>query len=262
MEKFLLLRLACILLLLPSMVNAQEYAVFKTTGTPNLSEGSNTLPISKGILLKTGKVELKNDDTLILINNFGEVFEIDSPGSYAVIDFENHKKESSKENFSSQYFSYVWKQINKKEATQNHTGNVYRDALIDVLVTPLDSTSIFKNDVTFSWQSNKKDEQYYFFLKNNETNTVSKIKVGCNSLTLYVGSNLLEKGNTYYWGVATTEYPDFTRIKMNQLNYLNSEQFETKKEEFNELTESLTEIGLTKTEISEQLCQYNKFCLN
>src|SRR5690606_17927309 len=135
------------LLFLPSLVNAQEYAVFKTTGSPNRSEGSNTVPISKGILLKTGKVELKNDDTLILINNLGEVFEIDSPGSYAIIDFENHKKEISNENFSSQYFSYVWKQINKKEATQNHTGNIYRDALIDVLVTPQDSISIFKNDV-------------------------------------------------------------------------------------------------------------------
>lgn len=260
MEKFLFFRITCLLIFLPFTASAQEYAVFKTTGSPNLIEGSKTLPIAKGSLLKSGKVSLLNEDALIMVNNKGEVFEIVAPGNYAIVDFGKHKKENSKENFSNQYFSYVWKQMSKKEAVQTHTGNVYRDALVDILITPLDSTSTFKNEVTFTWQPQKNVEQYYFFLKNKETKTISKMKLGGNSLTLYVGSNLLKKGNTYYWGVATTEYPDFTRIKMNQLNYLNGEQLEIKKEEMNKLVEDLKLIGFSETEIEEQLCLYFRLC--
>src|SRR5690606_5625709 len=256
MEKFLFLRLACFIMLLPFFSSAQEYAVFKASGKPTLTEGSKTLPITKGAILKTGKVSLSNKDALVMVNNKGNVFEIAAPGKYAIEEFPKHQKKNPDENFSAKYFSYVWRQISQEETTRTHTGNVYRESLIDILNIPADSASIFKNEVTFTWQPQKNSGQYYFFLKNKETKTISKMKIGGNSITLYPGSNLLEKGETYYWGVATTEYPDFTRIKMNQLNYLNNEQFENKKEEMSKLVGNLKSIGFSESEIAEQLCQY------
>lgn len=262
MEKFLFLRLALFFILLPFSVNAQEYAVFRTSGSPIYIEGTKSVPIAKGSLLKAGKVTLASKDALVMVNNKGEVFEINDPGSYAVPNFGKFRKENSEENFTNKYFSYVWKQMSQKETTQTHTGNVYRDALVDVLKTPVDSTSIFKNEVRFSWETQKNNQQYYFFLENREAKTISKMKISGNSLTLYAGSNLLEKGNTYYWGVATTEYPDFTRIKMNQLNYLSNDQFQMRKKEIEALTQDLRKMGLSENEIDEQLCQYFKFCAN
>src|SRR5690606_17019437 len=119
-----------------------------------------------------------------------------------------YRKEKSEESFTSKYFSYVWRQMSQEEKSRTHTGNVYRDALIDILVMPADSVSIFKNEVVFTWEAQQDTDQYYFFLKNQQTKTFSKIKLGGNSITLYPGSNLLEKGSAYSWGVATTEYPD------------------------------------------------------
>ena len=260
MEKFLFFRIAILAVLLPFAANAQEYAVFKTSGTPNLVAGTSTTPISKGSILTTGSVSLAQQDAIVMLNNKGDVFEINAPGNYTVAAIANHKKTAEEENFSSQYFSYVWRQMSSKSATKTHTGNIYRDAFLNVLILPVDSASVYKNEVVFTWEKLKNTDQYYFFLKNKETKTVSKMKVNGNSLTLYPGSNLLQKGNTYYWGIATIEYPDFTKIKMNQLNYLNEEQFKSKKEEFAKIIESLKAMGFKNAEIEAQMCQYRKLC--
>lgn len=260
MEK-LLSRLGFLLILFPVLSSAQtKYAVFEVKGAPMHTEASKKATVAKGAVLKTGEVSLKNEDQLTLLNNKGEVFQLKSPGKYAVSSFEKHKMNEEKEGFSSKYFAYVWREINSAESSKTNTGNIYRDGLLDILISPADSISTYKNKVVFTWSPVEKGSPHYFFLKNKATNAITKMKVEGESLTLFAGGNLLEKGNVYEWGVSDEEYPDFTRIKMNQLNYLDKTAYDTKKAELDSFVKNLRKLGFNEKEITEKLCTFFKFC--
>lgn len=260
MEK-LLSRLRFLLILFPLICNAQsKYAVFEVKGSPIHTEASKKGTLTKGAVVRAGEVSLKNEDQLTLLNNKGEVFQLKSPGKYAVSNFEKFKMNEGKEGFSSKYFAYVWREINSEENTKTNTGNIYRDGLIDILISPADSISTYMNKVVFTWAPIEKASAHYFFLKENATNSITKMKVEGDSLTIFVGGNLLKKGNVYSWGVSNEEYPDFTRIKMNQLNYLDKNTYDTKKAELDSFVKNLRKLGLSEKEITEKLCTYFKFC--
>lgn len=260
MEKLFLSVIVVFLVATSTPLNAQEYAVFKTKGSPELALKNTTKPIKKGAVFSEGHLVLKAKDTVLLLGTEGLMYQLDKAKKYAVSEVKNYQKDEDKEGLSKKYFSYVWKQINDKNRTKNHTGNVYREGIMDFLISPLDSTTIASNEINFVWNENTKEEYTYFFLKNLKDNTMVKVKLKGNSITLYQNNSLLVKGESYAWGIAYEKYPDFNRVKFNSFDYLNQFQEEELTKDYFTVIETLKTQGFTSEEIKEALCEYFQFC--
>lgn len=260
MEKLFLSVILVLLVATSTTLSAQEYAVFKTKGAPVLVLKNTTKPIKKGAVFSEGNLILKAKDTVVLLDTKGLMYQLDQAKKYTVSEVEKYQKDEDKEGLSKKYFSYVWKQINDKNRTKNHTGNVYREGIMDLLTTPLDSTSIAANEINFVWNENPKEEFTYFFLKKMKDNTMVKVKIKGNSITLYQNNSLLVKGESYAWGIAYEKYPDFNRVKFNSFDYLNQFQEEELTKNYFTVIEALKSNGFTSEEIKESLCEYFQFC--
>jgi len=239
---------------------AQQYAVFNTKGAPNYVVKGAQKPLKKGTVLTQGSIVLAKTDTLLLLDTGGLLYQLDQAKTYAYSDVKNYEKKANKEGLSKKYFSYVWRQMKSKDQTKNHTGNVYRDGIMDLLTMPADSASIASNAIHFEWEENPEKEYSYFFLKNTETESLSKFKIKGNSITLYPDNTLLIKGTSYTWGIAYEKFPDFNRIKFNQFNYLTESDYQETKKEYYSIIEELKTQGFTPAEIEDTLCSYFNLC--
>ncbi|GHC55434.1 hypothetical protein [Ulvibacter litoralis] len=260
MEKLFLSVIFVLLVATSNQLSAQEYAVFKTKGAPVLAIKNTTKPIKKGAVFSEGNLILKAKDTVILLDTKGLMYQLDQAKKYTVSEVKEYQKDEDKEGLSKKYFSYVWKQINDKNRTKNHTGNVYREGIMDFLITPLDSTAIAANEINFVWNENTEETYTYFFLKNKRNNTMVKIKTEGTSITLYQNNSLLVKGESYAWGIAYEKYPDFNRVKFNSFDYLNQFQEEERSKDYFIVIEELKSNGFSSEEIDESLCEYFQFC--
>ncbi|PVW14533.1 hypothetical protein [Marixanthomonas spongiae] len=260
MEKLFFSRLMFIFFLASLSTQAQEFIVYKTEGSPTNTIDSSTKTLKKGALVKSGTIELLKDNKVLFVDQEGRLYELNDTGKYNVPEIKSYPKPFDEDTFSKKYFTYVWKQLKGAENTKQHTGNVYRDNLLDILIEPKDSIRIFSNEITFSWNEKKPNEYYYFFLRNNTTNTLSKIGVYGNSITLFVDDVLLTKGNSFAWGVSQKEFPNFTQIKFNAFKYLTAADYEREKNEITKLTENLLQLGLTQKQIDQELCDFYNLC--
>ncbi|WP_339700194.1 hypothetical protein [uncultured Marixanthomonas sp.] len=260
MEKLLFSRVIYILFFTSLTIQAQEYVVYKTKGTPINKVENTTKSLKKGTLVNNGAIEISQENMALFIDKAGALYELADAGSYKISEIKSHPKPIDDGAFSKKYFTYVWKQLKGAENTKQHTGNVYRDNLLDILVTPKDSIRVFSNDVTFSWDEKNPSAYYYFFLRNNTLNTLSKIGVHGNSITLFVDDVLLTKGNSFSWGVSQEEFPNFTQIKFNTFKYLTTADYEREKEEIENLSGNLSRLGLSQEEIDKELCQFYNLC--
>lgn len=259
MEK-LFSQLKWVFLFLPVFMSSQEYAVFKVKGTPDNVLENRTVKITNGNTITEGKITLKKDESLLLIADSGELYQMEKPGTYDFNDIAKFHKKSEDSRFSSKYLKYVWQQVTEKEKTKTHTGNVFRDGLIDILEYPADSASVFGHRVQFEWEPDSDAKQHYFLLRNNTTGDILKLLVEGKSLVLYEENKVLQKGNSYSWSVSDIEFPDMTRIKINRLNFLSREQYNEKTAEFTDFIETLKSTGHSQQEIDEVLCSYFKLC--
>lgn len=243
-----------------SLSMGQQYAVFNLKGAPNQEVNGVQQPVKKGAILTEGNLVLAQADTLMLLDTSGQLFQLDQAKTYAYADVKDYAKQSNKEGLSKKYFSYVWRQMQRKDKTKNHTGNVYRDGVMDLLLVPADSTSIYQNSIHFEWEENPSKEYTYFFLKNTETEALSKLKIKGNSITLYPDNTFLVKGNSYSWGIAYEKFPDFNRIKFNDFDYLTEDQYQESIKEYYSVIEALKAEGFNEAEIHETLCNYFNMC--
>ena len=238
-------------------ISIGQYAVFHVEGSPDYVE--KVQPIKKGDYITHETISIAQKDTLIIIDDKGFLYQLDKSKSYVYKQLKNFKKQDIKEGLSEKYFSYVWKQMKNKNQTKHHTGNIYREGLIDFLQYPSDSLSIYKDYITFEWRDHPDKEYAYFFLKNMQTEELVKFKVEGNSITLYADHVLLKKGGDYLWGVAYDKFPDFNQVKFRYFKYLDSLQFGKYKEEYELLITELKSIGLSKEELRSFLSIYYNF---
>lgn len=260
MEKLFISLISCLLFLSSFSVKAQEYAVFKCNGYSTNTVNKTEKIIRKGNIINKGVISVIEKDTILLLDTNGVFYQLDTDKNYDVSEVSKYQKQKSEEEFSKKYFSYVWKQMRNKDLTSNHTGNVYRDDKINVMISPTDSISIYKNEVVFTWEENKEKEFSYFFLKNINDNTMTTIKVKGNNLSLFSDNKLLVKGKFYSWAIAYEKYPAFDRVKFNSFEYLTQEQYTNSLMKFNSIDEDLKKLGYTNTEIKQFICEYFNLC--
>jgi hypothetical protein len=243
-------------------LGAQEYAVFKSNGESKNILKNKEKAIINGSIISEGIISVVVNDTILLLDNNGVFYQLDTVNKFSLTEIIKYEKQQISEGFTQKYFSYVWSQIRNKNQTSNNIGNIYREDLINELISPMDNVSIFNNEIEFTWKNNTKHEYSYFFLKNTSKNTMFIIKTKGNSLSLFTDNTLLVKGNSYSWAIAYKKYPTFNRVKFNEFHFLTEDDFNKSLQKYASVKENLKTLGYSNSEIELLICKYFNLCKN
>ncbi|TDT46495.1 hypothetical protein CLV90_0546 [Maribacter spongiicola] len=237
-----------------------SYYVFKKSGKPFLNIDA---PVLRGSVIGTSDVLLLHKkDTVFLINEVGELFELKQANSYAYNSLKNYKKQEEADSFTKKYFSYVWKQFTNQQKTRQRPGVVYREDRNIKLLSPKDSIKKYVPEIFFKWKNNTDSTKVYFHLQEVETNHIFKIGLTGNEIKLYRDNFILKNGRDYKWAVTKEPYPNFSEVKFNNFELLNKDSYLALKKEMETLTLALQLLGFSDEDIKTAICLDYKFCEN
>lgn len=239
-----------------------DFFVYKTEGAPKMMLNDTLRNLTKGTRINNKcSINIKSDDKLLFINEFGQLFKLANAGTYFFKDLKNLNAIKDKSSFTKKYFTYVWKQFTNNTGNKVKTGVVYRTDNIVLMQQPADSIKIYFPEIQFSWnRDEEKDETLYFILKEKSKNHITKIGTNNTSLTLFIDNQLLKRGKEYQWAVSKTKYPNFEKVKFYSFELLDSKQFKAIQEELSELTKDLEKLGFNSSEIKKMICEDYKVC--
>ncbi|RKR14651.1 hypothetical protein CLV91_0729 [Maribacter vaceletii] len=261
MERIFLSRLIITIFLFISsniIFGQHNYYVFKKEGNPYFKENKK---VERGEpFLKTDILIVKKKDTVILVNELGEIFKISEPMSYSFSEIKLYKHKLEEDSFTRKYFKYVWKQFTNQNKRKLESGVVYREKRDIKLKYPIDSAKVYSPEVQFSWNNKTESKEVYFFLKDLEANRTIKLRLNGNSIMLYLDNYLLNSNTEYQWWVDTTPFPDLTQIEFHNLNILDKKEYQKLEEETAVLIKTFKILGFTEEEIKEAICVDYKFC--
>lgn len=248
-----------VLLLCSNWALAQnKFYVFKKTGEPFFKIDT---PIQRGTVFKnTDTLTLHKLDTVYLINQLGELFELNKPQQYVYSALQKYRKQSDNESFTSKYFSYVWRQFTNQQNTRQQPGVVYREKRGVTLLEPKDSIKMNVPKIEFSWKNSTDSLTTYFHLQDLETKHITKIGTSSNTLILYRDNTVLKPGHRYQWTVSTTPFPDYKNANFNSFKLLTNEAFIELQKEMKTLVYALKMLGFSENDIKEIICLDYKFC--
>ncbi|WP_143751877.1 hypothetical protein [Maribacter sp. 4U21] len=251
--------LTLLMLFFTSACLAQEdYFVFKVSGEPMLN---NSTLIKRGtVFMKPNMMNIKEQDTVFLINQLGELFELNVPNTYSIKSIENFRKKSNRSSLSIGYFSYVWKQFSNQKEIRQRPGVVYREDRTIKLSEPMDSIRFNVPAIEFSWKNNTDASRVYFHLQDLDNNHISKIGTDTSSIILYRDNVLLQSGRSYKWAVTAQAFPDFGKLDFNSFELLTKKEYEKLKTEMKTLEKALLVLGFSEEDIKTAICLDYKFC--
>lgn len=239
-------------------VAQSSYYVFKKSGSPFFSSEKE---VERGSYFQNGDtLKLANNDYVMLVNQKGELFELETPNIYTLLEVSNFKLKMEYTSFTKKYFSYIWQQFTNKRKSKQEAGVVYREERNVQQLIPIDSAKVYMQEVWFSWKNNTDKELMYFFLKDVETGHMTKIGTFSDSLLLQLDNYLLKPGKEYEWSVAISSFPNLNNLKFSRLTVLNKEEYQKIAEEVAILVKSFKLLGFTETEIQQAICESYKFC--
>lgn len=256
------LKQICLLILaMSNLLEAQEpYYVFQKSGTPILNA---EFPVRRGEMLSVlDTLKVKKSDTIFLINEVGEVFELNSPANYAYNNIHAYKKQSDRKSLSVAYFIFVWKQFSNQKQVRQRPGVVYRENRGIILTKPMDSIQWYLSEIEFSWNNNTDAEIMYFHLQKKSSEHITKIGTRSNSLILYRDNVILRPGEHYKWAVTEEAFPDFATVRFNSFKLLTKSEYTEFKDNMKALTTGLQLLGFSKEDIRRAICLDYKFCEN
>lgn len=234
------------------------YYVFKKSGEPLFDANKN---VERGTYFQEqDTLKLRGDDYVMLVNQEGELFELNIPNTYSFKDIFGYKVKMEYTSFTKKYFTYVWRQFTNKRKSKQEAGVVYREGRNIQAKMPVDSAKIYKPNVWFSWDNKTDNSLVYFFLKDLESGHMTKIGTRSDSLLLQIDNNLLKPGNRYEWSVASSSFPNLNELEFNALAVINDEEYLNIKEEVTILIKTFKILGFSKAEIQEAICLDYKFC--
>lgn len=253
--------LALMLWVMCSVAFAQNrYCVFKKSGNPLVNGIS---PLEKGSELGVkDTLRLNNNDYVLLVNEFGSLFEIKTPNTYPNLLVKNFEIRNTEQSFTKKYFAYVWKEFTNQNKIKKEAGVVYREDLGTILLSPKDSVKTHAPQILFSWQNRQKAESNYFFLKEVKTNQITKIGLTGTSILLYLDNMLLKPEHKYQWSVTSNPFPDLTKLQYNLLDIVSKKEYEDLKKDMDVLIKYLQLLGFTQDGIQEALCIGYKYCVS
>ena len=244
-------------------ISQQDFIVYKINGEPSFKLNDSIKSITKGSMIKRNTLVVMNkNDKLHFINDKGEIFELNKAGEFSHNDLQKISAIEDNTTFARKYLSYVWKEMTNNMATRNDkSGVVYRGDAIVLMRYPADSIKIYYSEIKFEWKSIKnKTKEYYFILKDIDTDKTTKIGILTTSISLFVDGAILKQGGNYKWAIVETKYPNYNKTVFYNFKILNKTEFETLGKEIKEISIFLKGLGFSKKEIRKIICQDYKIC--
>ncbi len=236
----------------------QNYYVFKKRGKPVVHKDK---VLDRGSLfLETDTLTMNAQDYVLLVNELGELFEIDKPNKYVFSAIVDYRRKLEADSFTEKYFAYVWEQFTNQTKKKQEAGVVYREERKVSLLSPRDSVKFFAPEVQFLWQNTTEQEGVYFFLRELKTGHLTKIGTTGNSIILHLDNVLLKPGQAYEWSVTTSSFPNLNELKFNLLDIVTKQEYEQLEKEVAALIKVFTLLGFSEAEIQEAICIDYKFC--
>jgi hypothetical protein len=138
---------------------------------------------------------------------------------------------------------------------------VYRGDDILLMRHPADSIKIFKSEIKFEWNNIKdKVKEYYFILKDVDTDQVTKIGTHATSISLFVDSSILKEGKHYKWAITETKYPNYNKTIFYNFTLLSQAQFDALEKEIKSISSFFKKLNYDKKDIRKIICQDYKIC--
>jgi hypothetical protein len=217
--------------------------------------------VQRGAVFKNSDtLTLRKLDTVFLIKQLGELYELNEPRTYAYNSLQRYRKQSGNESFTSKYFSYVWRQFTNQQESRQQPGVVYREERNIKLSQPIDSIKWYFPEMTFSWKNHTDSITTYFHLQDLESKHITKIGTSSNSLILYRDNLILKPGKSYRWTVTTSPFPDYNEVRFHNFEFLSKATFLELKKEMETLIVALKILGFSEDDIKTAFCMDYKFC--
>lgn len=240
-----------------------DFFVYKVSGEPYIEVNDSIKSVTKGsVLNKDTSLTMNRNDIIHFIDEKGDMYELYSTGKFNHADLQKVPILESNTTFMRKMFSYLWKEFTNTMASRNNkSGVVYRGDEIILMRYPADSITVFSGEVHFEWEPIEgKEKDYYFILRDVESKQLITIATPSTSLGLMVDGNLLQASKTYEWTITETKYPNLKKTPFYSFKLLTQDEFAARQNEIKEISKFLKQIGLSKTEIREAICQDYKIC--
>lgn len=235
-----------------------EFFVYLLKGEPYIEQNDSIKPIYKGSILSKGaKLIINKKDVVHYIDDKGELYKVSKSGKYKFKDLKKIDTKKNSSSFSKTYLTYLWKQFTNEIANKkNKSGVVYRGDDILLMQTPVDNAKVYASEIRFKWKAVlNKTKNYYFFLKDVETGTVTKFGTPTNELTLFIDNTILKQGKSYQWTITETKYLDLNKAEFYNFKLINTSEFQAFEPKIKELTTFLKSLNLSKKEIKATICE-------
>ena len=244
-------------------ISQETFFAYKVKGEPYVEANDSIKSITKGSNLGPFvSVTLNKNDILHFINDSGNIYVLNNPGKYSYSDLQMTPAIKDNSSFSKKMFSYMWKEFTNNTASRNDKkGVVYRGDDIILMQYPADSVKIYYDEIKFEWDQIKdKTKDYYFILKDCETDRITKIGTRSTSISLFVDDSILREGGCYKWTITETKFPNYKNTVFYSFKILKQTEFEALDIEIESISKFLLELGFTNEEIKIVLCQDYKLC--
>jgi hypothetical protein len=253
------LAITVLVLFFAQMVVAQNsYYIFKKSGNPIFNIDT---PAERGTFFnENDTLKLKTSDYVMLVNQKGELFELNTPNKFTIKEILAYKLKIEYTSFTRKYFTYVWRQFTNNRKSKQEAGVVYREGRDILLKTPIDSAKIYKPIAWYVWENKTGNNLLYFFLKDIESGHLTKIGTTSDSLLLHVDNLLLVPGKSYEWSVTSSAFPNLNQLKFNALKVLNEKEYLEVKKEVAILIKTFKILGFSEKEIQQVICMDYKYC--
>lgn len=217
------------------------------------------MPLTKGMFIKDKSTVLVSRTTeIIAISAGGEAFQINKEGEYKYSRILKQRVIENSKGLTSKYFKLIWDELLKKSSGKTIIGGVFRG---DILMEfPLDSTSMASSRLTFKWKTEDGVKQYYFFIKNVESEEVIKLATNGSELSLYKNQAIFSNGNKFQWSVSKIEFPNHKNIPFYTFTLIDRAEYDVLKTNYKDLINDLKVLGLSNAEIENSLCETYRIC--
>ena len=244
-------------------ISQQDFFVYKLNGEPYFKVNDSVKSITKGSSISRNTLVVMNkNDKLSFINDKGDIFELSKIGKYSYNDLQKIPAIKDNTTLTRKFGTYLLKELTNNITTRNDkSGVVYRGDDIVLMRYPTDSIKIYYSEIKFEWDSIKdKTKEYFFILKDLDTDKTIKIGTLATSISLFVDGSILKEAGNYKWAITETKYPNYNKTIFYHFKVLNKSEFEALEKEINEISIFLKDLGLSKNEIRTTICQGYKIC--
>jgi len=247
-----------IVLLVNQLTYAQDsLCVYNVRG---IVTKNNKNKLQKGRTIhKNEYVNLEANSKLTAIDNRGNLFIANKSGIYSYEELLSLKINNLKNGFTTQYFKFIWSELNHQNTKEEVKGVVFRGNIF--MTYPPNHSKVYGNKIILEWTSDAKSLNY-IFIKNKETGIISKFESNGNYFGFNSENPFLRNQKEFEWSVTNIEFPNLENLYFNSFKLISEDKYEEEINKLKELINELNEIGLDEFEIKNEICRSFSLCDN